>query len=158
MDNMEELTDVGDISAELDIIEAEPAPPTNQDLNAELLSLLAKMDKGKVKELLGVGQGKTVHITRRKYVTVHYRCLTCETQWVHTAQLMQGEDMIVRKQQGEVTTIKFTTNSSPLTVSAVASKCSACPRKISRWPREKLEERFLDLLNRLHKQVREEFL
>jgi len=88
-------------------------------------------------------------VIQRKVITVHHHCRNCDHSYIYTTELTKGQSKSYVRKDGTVGVIMVKADFSPLTVSSWANSCDMCKVRISSWSREKLEERYMQLLCRL---------
>ncbi len=130
---------------------------------ADKIDLLANLLKNSSKEDLAdilaafmpkekATRKATPHASRvlqRKVLTVHYHCRNCDHTRVYTFELAKGQTKSWVRKDGTVGYVMVKANWEPLTVQSWTNSCEMCKVRIATWTREKLEERYLQLLCRL---------
>lgn len=86
---------------------------------------------------------------QRKVITVHYHCRNCEHTQVYTTELAKGQSKSWVRKDGTVGYVLVKANFEPLNVQSWSNSCEMCKVRIATWSRDKLEERYLQLLCRL---------
>lgn len=132
-------------------------------LRVQLLELMKLMPKDKLKdlavELKAVGADVPVErkprtytsttVKRKRLVTRHFTCLNCGHKWVNTLQLGKGEHVMTPGTKDGNYIVTVIEDYKPVTAQCAVVKCENCQHAISRWSREELEERYMQLLCRL---------
>lgn len=132
-------------------------------MREQLRQLIQSMPKDKIRalasELKEYGLGDEVPKEQRpprqkttvkfkRLITRHFTCINCDNKWVHTVELGKGEHVAAPGVHGHYI-ITVENDMTPITVQCVVSKCEHCQSAISMWSREKIEERYMQLLCRL---------
>lgn len=84
-----------------------------------------------------------------KTITVHAFCRNCDHTIVYTTDLKEGQHKSYVRKNGTVGYIECKKNFEPMTIQAWSTSCELCKVRLSTWSREKLEERYMQLLCRL---------
>ena len=133
-----------------------------KSLDVQLAELLLTLTPDRLRDVLGADAKRqrenVVHLVRRRLITVHQRCVTCDTMSVWTTLLNRGEEVSVIQKGNKVTTVRYTVNHTPLLLQSEVSKCNSCLGCMKKWSREKLEAKFEQLLNRLISQTKDGFV
>lgn len=121
-----------------------------------LAALMQKMDKAELTTLLQAftkpekkthkGTPHAGPTTQYKIITVHHFCRNCGMTYVYTTQLSEGQNKTYIRKNNSVGNIVVKKNFEPMTVQSWSNQCEMCRTRMSQWPREKLEERYMQLL------------
>lgn len=84
-----------------------------------------------------------------KMITVHTYCRNCDHTHIYTTQLATGQHKSYVRKNGTVGYVECKKDFTPMTVQAWSTSCELCKIRIALWGREKLEERYMQLLCRL---------
>jgi hypothetical protein len=84
-----------------------------------------------------------------KVITVHGFCRNCDHTIVYTTELKEGQHKSYVRKNGTVGYVECKKNFDPMTIQAWSNSCELCHTRIMKWTREKLEERYMQLLCRL---------
>lgn len=129
--------------------------PDKMDTLAELLRQTPRAELEKMMAVFFPPEPKkkrsTPHASRaiqRKVITVHYHCRNCEHTHIYTTELAKGQSRSYIRKDGTVGVVMVKADFTPLTIQSWTNSCEMCKVRIATWSREKLEERYLQLLCR----------
>ena len=91
---------------------------------------------------------KSPHGEIKTFTTVdnRYHCITCGKHFSRTYEMTKGETVCAMNPEGVITTLNITGKPGVVEIPHIISFCAYCSSRIALWPRDILEEVFLDLI------------
>jgi len=88
------------------------------------------------------------HGAIKTFTTVdnRYHCITCGKHFSRVYEMMRGETVCAMNAEGIIHSMNITGKPGVVEVPHTVSSCQYCRERVELWPRDMLEEAFLDLV------------
>lgn len=126
-----------------------------QNEREEALAKMLRADESLLKRAFSLlekqEKEKPVRVSARSYRTVNviHQCSHCGARYERTVRLQQKDSYVYTSLDGKVCLVSFKMLENPITILCSTPTCEKCKEFVASLPREELEQRYLELVERV---------